>query len=81
MPDRETTILGRFFDKHGNLRDWTGKMLEAYDNSAECFVEQFDAYPITYQDSGNYTDDIQVREFIYNSFLTLIELFHLIFMQ
>ncbi|XP_011861289.1 PREDICTED: neprilysin-like isoform X2 [Vollenhovia emeryi] len=37
---------GHLFDKNGNFVEWLSAMAEAYGKRAECFVEQFNNYPI-----------------------------------
>ncbi|XP_014470512.1 PREDICTED: membrane metallo-endopeptidase-like 1 [Dinoponera quadriceps] len=37
---------GHLYDKNGNFMEWLSTMADAYGKRAECFVEQFNNYPI-----------------------------------
>ncbi|XP_032679462.1 neprilysin-2-like [Odontomachus brunneus] len=37
---------GHLYDKNGDFMEWLSTMAEAYNKRAECFVEQFNNYPI-----------------------------------
>lgn len=39
-------ISGHLYDKNGDFTEWLSAMAEAYDKRAECFVEQFNNYPV-----------------------------------